>query len=165
MNLNNNEKLIIQILKFAPVVFILITSITLTYYINYAHDKDIQIHKDKIKQNFIIENKNIIKNNVDTIVQYIEDEKILALEDIKLDMKHRVYNGHKVMSSIYKYYKDEKSKEEITKLIKNILHDIKFNNNRGYFFIYEEDGKNILNPEFKNLEGKNLWNFKDAKGI
>ena len=30
--------------------------------------------------------------------------------------------------------------------------------------MFDLNGKNILNAEFPEYEGKNLWNFKDKKG-
>jgi signal transduction histidine kinase len=49
-------------------------------------------------------------------------------------------------------------------LIKDALRPIRFNQGRGYYFIYSLDLKNILLPIRPNLEGKDFSNYKDVKG-
>ncbi len=49
-------------------------------------------------------------------------------------------------------------------MIKDALRNIRFNNGRGYFFIYSFDYECILLPVAKQLEGSNFYNFKDGKG-
>jgi two-component system NarL family sensor kinase len=34
----------------------------------------------------------------------------------------------------------------------------------GYFFVYDQQGKNIMHPRQPELVGQNLWNMKDAYG-
>jgi two-component system, NtrC family, sensor kinase len=57
-----------------------------------------------------------------------------------------------------------KSDKEIQKMIREALRPLVFNNGRGYFFIYDMQGNNVLLPFSPHLEGKNLWNFQDSKG-
>ncbi|MFT5702503.1 MAG: PAS domain S-box-containing protein [Desulforhopalus sp.] len=57
-----------------------------------------------------------------------------------------------------------KSDREIQEMIKEALRPMLFNKGRGYFFIYDLEGNNILLPFSPHLEGKNLWNLKDSKG-
>ena len=66
---------------------------------------------------------------------------------------------------IFNKYKNEKTKEEITDIIKASLRSIRDNDGRGYFFIFEMDGTNILNADFPEIEGTSLWNYKDLKGV
>ena len=65
---------------------------------------------------------------------------------------------------IYNENKESKTKEEITKMIKDALNDIRFNEGRGYFFIYSFDYECILLPISKKTEGTSFYNFQDSKG-
>ncbi|MEZ4693172.1 MAG: cache domain-containing protein [Aliarcobacter sp.] len=60
--------------------------------------------------------------------------------------------------------KTSKSKDEIKKMIKDALVDIRFNNGSGYFFIYSFDYECILLPINRKLEGTSFYNFKEGKG-
>ena len=69
-----------------------------------------------------------------------------------------------IKKKIYNENKDKKSKEEIIKIIKDALVDIRFNNGRGYFFIYSFDYECVLLPVNRKLEGTSFYNFKEGKG-
>ncbi|MFP7408404.1 methyl-accepting chemotaxis protein [Aeromonas veronii] len=47
--------------------------------------------------------------------------------------------------------------------VKELLRPLRYSSD-GYFFVYDFDGNTILLPVRTELEGKNRWNDKDAKG-
>ncbi|MFB2862730.1 methyl-accepting chemotaxis protein [Aeromonas sp. MdU4] len=47
--------------------------------------------------------------------------------------------------------------------VKELLRPLRYGND-GYFFVYDFEGNTILLPIKTELEGKNRWNDKDAKG-
>ena len=49
-------------------------------------------------------------------------------------------------------------------MIRAALKDIRFNNQRGYFFVFDKNATNIIHPLTPELEGKNLINYQDSKG-
>ncbi|MDC0933225.1 cache domain-containing protein, partial [Arcobacteraceae bacterium] len=95
----------------------------------------------------------------------IVNEKKLTREKLKVNVKEKVNMAHTVATTIYEKYKASKSKQEIKELIQNALVNIRFNNERGYFFIYSLNYECILLPVDRKLEGQNFYNFKDSKGI
>jgi two-component system, NtrC family, sensor kinase len=68
-----------------------------------------------------------------------------------------------MMTSIYNEFKDTKSKEEITLIIKTALKNMEFSNKK-YYFIYDLDGIGIFHPTKPEREGINHLNEKDASG-
>jgi len=67
-------------------------------------------------------------------------------------------------------YTTEKAKgipdEQIQEAIFEKLDTLRFFNDKsGYIFIYKQDGTNVLLPTNKSLQGKNLMDLKDSKGI
>lgn len=85
--------------------------------------------------------------------------------DLKNDLRNQVQNAYQIIYRIFNKYKNEKTQEEITDLIKSTLRSIRNNDGRGYFFIYEMNGTNILNSDFPEIEGKSLWNYQDLRGV
>lgn len=69
------------------------------------------------------------------------------------------------MSSIHNHYKEIKTDKEIQELIKVAIKDIRFNEERGYFFIYQLDGVNVLHPTKPQREGKSFFNAQDINGV
>lgn len=159
---NKEEQKILNLVKILPVL-IIIFSILVTYIVISDNTTKFELEINKLQIDSTNEKKELLKNEVQRVYQFIKNEENDAITKIKFNIKEKVYEAHTIASSIYKNNKN-KSKKEITKLIKDALRDIRFNNKRGYFFIYETTGNTVLHPILPNTEGINLWNFKDVKG-
>lgn len=123
------------------------------------------IEESNQERNYYIQSqKDIIKNEVIGIIDYIEYTKSLISQKLETSIKNRVYEAHSIVMNIYNEYKDEKSIDEIKKIIKSVLRPIRFNDGRGYYFIVSLDGIEELYPTNPEYEGKNLLLLQDVKG-
>ena len=163
-NLKIKEKYLLQIIRYLPIVFIIILSFLVTLYISYDNSKDLIQNKQILKKEFIDSNNKKIEDYINTINNYIDKKLLKSKEQLKTNIKHHTQSAYKIMYTIYDEHKDTKSKDEITKIIKSALKSIRFNQNRGYFFIYDLNGTNILHPTKPKREGKNFFNAKDITG-
>ena len=82
---------------------------------------------------------------------------------LKEDIKSKVSQAYSIARNIYDINKNRPI-EETKQIIKETLNSFKFNNGRGYFFIYDFEGNNILFPYHPDKEGKNQINLMDGKG-
>lgn len=158
------EKKLLFIIKFAPSLLIIILSIVTTYFIEKSYDQQL---KDEIKftTNFYIKwNNEQLEEDVIKVQKYIENEDKNSQKKLKLYIKERVYEAHSIATKIYEDNKNTKSKEEIFQLIKTALGSIIYNEGRGYFFIDDINGFNLLQPLNKSLENTDLSETKDLKG-
>ena len=164
MELMKKEQLILLIIKFSPVIAIILSSIFITSYISTDYLNDLKKEKNQIKENFIKSNKNKIKINIDSISELIENK--LRNEKIKLkkDLEDNINIAHDIAMNIYYKNKNTLSKEEIITHIKNSLESLSFNQKEGYFSIHTMDGVNILQPIKRKLEGTLIINKKDSQG-
>ena len=162
--LTQNETKILKFIKYTPVIIVAFFSIIITYIIFL--DKNTQFKNDivELRKTFLNENKNRINAEVNRIHNYIVYEKKNSEVHLKKLIKLKVQEAHKTMTHIYEKYKRSESKEQILERIKDALRDYRFNNGRGYFYIYEKTGKNIMLPPLPNMEGNDFWNHKDSKG-
>ncbi len=160
---SKNEDTILQIIKYTPPVFIITLSLIISVALYFNNQKMFNEEKKQIEQEYIKDKKELIQNQVNNIYEYIINEQKDTEKKLKQSIKMRVYEAYNIAMNIYQENKNL-DKVAIKKLITDALRTIRFNNNRGYFFIFSFDGINILNSAFPNLEGKNLWNYKDAKG-
>ncbi|NVJ54582.1 MAG: cache domain-containing protein [Campylobacteraceae bacterium] len=160
---NKNELLILNIIKYGPIVFILSLSIiiSLTLYINY---KSTFIEKKELmEKEYIQKNKTDIKNQLEATYRFILEEQKTTEIKLKENLKERVNEAYSIAMNIYNENKYRK-KQVVEKMIKDALRNIRFNDGRGYFFIYSFDYECILLPVAKQFEGKNFYNFKDGEG-
>jgi signal transduction histidine kinase len=162
--LTKNETKILKFIKYTPVIIVTFFSILITYII--LLDKNIQFKNDiiELRETFLNENKNRINAEVNRTHNYIVYEKKNSESHLKKLIKIKVQEAHNIMIYIYEKYKKNESKEQILERIKDALRNYRFNNGRGYFYIYEKTGKNIMLPPLPDMEGKNFWNHKDSKG-
>ncbi|TLP38476.1 cache domain-containing protein [Arcobacter arenosus] len=164
MKITNDEKNILNIIKFSPIILVILVSLFVSNIyltkMEEAFTKEIKLTKQK----YLIENKQIIKSKIDNIYNLITYEKDKSEQLLKAQIKNRVYEAHAIATNIYEETKDYINKEELLSIIKKVLGSIKYNNGRGYFFIDDVNGIGILQPLNKSLENKNKLEFKDAKG-
>ena len=160
-----NEQSLINIIKYSPLIFIVTVSIIITGFLYL--DKQITFQKEKIlvSNEFIKTNKERIKTDVDDLYEFIIKTQEETENKLKKNIQNRVYEAHSIAMRIYNENKDKKSKEEIIKIIKDALVDIRFNNGRGYFFIYSFDYECILLPVNRKNEGGSVRDFQDSNGM
>lgn len=165
MNLLNKESYIIKLIQFGAIVSIIIISIFITQIFIQEKQNTLDSDIKKMEENFLSSNKRIVESLVNKIYNLIELERDFEKDDFDLEVKEEVYQAYSIVMNIYneKIKEDNYSEEKTIESIKKALREIRFNND-GYLFIYTMEGKNILNGEFPNLEGKNLWEYTDSKG-
>ena len=160
-----NEKQILNIIKFSPPIFILTMGFLITFFLYLDNQNTIKQEKNNIEQSFIENNKKIIKDQIENLYNYVLNEKENTETKLKNNLKENIQLAHQIASSIYENNRD-KTENEVKKLIKNAIRDIRFNNGRGYFFIHDKSiFANTMHPIMPKLEGKNSFNVKDAKGV
>ncbi|KAF2955067.1 cache domain-containing protein [Marinitoga sp. 38H-ov] len=115
----------------------------------------------------------IMKQSVENIAVTIQTFKngLTNLEEtLKNDEINRLKSLNDSAKSIVYYYINEMkngnmSKDETINAIKNEIRKIRFDNNQGYYFIFDENGINIMHAANPSLEGKNLYDLQDKTGI
>ena len=159
----SNEDFILKIIKYVPVILIIFVSALTTIYISSSYAYNLKIEKEKIEKEYIDFNKDLIKENIKTVSEYIVNKHALTNEVLRTQLKDQIYVAYNMLPSIYNEFKDTKSKEEITLIIKTALKNMEFSNKK-YYFIYDLDGIGIFHPAKPEREGINHLNEKDASG-
>ena len=162
--MESQVKNLLRIIKYSPLLIILIVNILVIALLINEQKREIQEEKKNIEERFLLDEKERIKLNIDSIHSYIKIHKDIAEEELKKDLKSKINNIYKIISNIYINNKDTKSKDEIIEQIKVSVDTIRFNDGRGYFSIHTLKGINILHPINKDYEGKSVFNRKDFKG-
>jgi len=165
VNENNDEKNLLLSIKIIPLVLVSILAIIGIVTAIYINKTNFSNEIAKVKHIYLNNQKALIKNEIDKIHRNIINETQLTKERLKINIKEKVNIAHSIATNIYEEYKTTKTPQEIKELIKNALVNIRFNKNRGYFFIYSLDYECILLPVARQLEGKNFYDFKDGKGM
>lgn len=161
--LNQNENKLLFLIKTVPIFIIILFSISITIFSLYQNNSFFEEEINKVKDEYLKTSKQRIKDEVGRVYKIIENVRKNTETSLKENIKQRVEEAHSIANRIYKE-NIGKPNDEIIKMIKDALRDIRFNDGRGYYFAYQMDGVNVLLPENEELEGKSFWNFKDARG-
>jgi len=158
------ENELLRLIKIVPLSAVLIFSVIITYIIINNNISKYNTTIKQLKTNLIKEKKELIKNQTNEIVKQINYEKDIALDKLKIRLKKRINNAYNISLNIYIENKSI-NKSNIIKKIKDAIRPIRYDNNRGYFFIYDMKGTNILLPPAPKYEGKNMISLQDKKGF
>lgn len=161
---HKNEKQLLLVIKYALPILILFLSAMIITFLYYENKIQFENIKKNTEIEFIKHQKHVIKNQVENLYNYIVSEQKETENKLKDSLIKRTKEAHTIATNIYNQYKKTHSKEELTLMIRTALKDIRFNNDRGYFFVYDKKAINIIHPLLPHLEGKSLINYKDTKG-
>ena len=162
--MKNQVNNLLKIIRFTPLIIILIiSSFVITILIN-EQKRETQEDTRNIEKQFLQDEKQRIKLNINAIHTYIKLHRDMAEKELKKDLKSKINNVYKIMSNIYINNKDKKSKDEIIQQIKEAVDTIRYNDGNGYFSIHTLEGINILQPIHRVYERTNVINKQDAKG-
>lgn len=163
----NNKNNILNLIKYGPLFFVLFLSISITIILINEKNNFFNNEIKELEKNYLKQNEERIKEEVNKIYKYIKIKKESSENLLKQRIKNRVYEAHQIATNIYLNESQEDhihSKEHIFKTIKHALEGMIYNNGRGYIFIDNEKGTNLLQPLHKEIEGKNFYKYKNTKG-
>ena len=162
--LNKDEIKLIKLIKVAPIFIIIVVCSVITILLSI--EKNISLNNDfrNLEKDYLEKNKETIKNQVENVYNYIVHKKLNSENELKEDIKNQIDKAFDIVNYIYEKYKDKESKEEIISRIKDSLKAVRFNNNRGYYYIYTIEGTNVLHPINPEFENKFMLNHKDNLG-
>ncbi|PLY09178.1 MAG: histidine kinase [Arcobacter sp.] len=171
MKILDNEKYILNIIKYGAIVAVVIFSLIITNIFIEQKKQDLNSDIQTLKKNYLNQNKIIIKKEIYNVIDLINGEIKKSEESLKKSIKKKVYEAYKVANSLYQGESKDlndnghyHSKKHILETIKRALTGMSYNNDRGYFFMDDVNGVKILQPFNKAFEGKNMMEFEDAKG-
>ena len=105
---------------------------------------------------------------VGNLITEMQANQVLAVQSIVLqarkdELKHFVQAGSKVMGH---YCSNDNGPIRLSREGRELLRHMDFGDlaDDNYFFVYTMDGVNVMHPRLPQIEGKNLWEFKDAAG-
>jgi len=119
---------------------------------------------EKMRTNYLDQQKSLIKKEVQRVVDIINYEKIQSTQLAKSDIKYRIDEAYAIAQNIYQNNITKQTDAEIQKMIICALRPIRFDRGRGYFFITRLDGKEILFSDKPEIEGLNIINIRDNEG-
>lgn len=157
------DKKLLNLITYAPAS--IVAAFTLFWVILTARDVILNSEEQlrALRQEHEQQQYSTLTSRVEYVEQQIRYARAQTEAELERTIKQQIYQAHNIASRLYESNK-HLPEAEVTKLITDALRDIRFNNGRGYFFIYKTDGLNVMHPLLPRVEGTSLWDFKDVRG-
>ena len=117
-----------------------------------------------LREEYIDGQKSLIKHETDQVIDYVEFKISQAETRLKQTITNRTHEAYDIAVNLYNQHRETKNPAELKKIITDALRPIRYNNQRGYFFITRLDGVEILFADHPEMEGKNLIDMQDSQG-
>ena len=154
----------IKFIQLWGVISLIVVGISIVAIDIISSYQDFNSRADKMRKDYIASQKQIIKSEVNRVVDMINHKKAQSEVLTKSKIKARVYEAYSISQNIYSQNKRTKSKDEIQKMILDALRSIRFEQGSGYYFINRFDGVKILFPISPEIEGVNLLELQNTQG-
>jgi len=133
----------------------IIVIIFLILFSNYQFNKNIE----STKADYLEYQKKITKSKVEDVIENINFAVSKSRNKAKEIVKYQMEMAVNIANNIYRKNINLYGVEDVKKIIKESLREIRYNDGRGYIFILDLNGNEILNGDRPDLEGKNLLHY------
>lgn len=153
-----------KLFQFWGILLLLGIAVSITAIDIFDSYRSFQLNSEKMREEYISSQKQIVKQEVLDVVKLISHQKAQGTNLTKELIKSRVYEATAIAQSIYEHNKAVKSTAEIRTIVLEALRPIRFNSGNGYYFMTDFDGIEVLFADKPELEGKNLLEMQDSQG-
>ncbi|MEO1923005.1 MAG: cache domain-containing protein [Nautiliaceae bacterium] len=157
-----SEKIIKSIFLFPFFSIVIMWAIVSIIFMVFFNKLQNDLIKDK-EETLLNNKKKIEKIMVLSLKRDIENYSKSVEKETKKFIKEKIYEAVGLIERYIKEHKNE-SKEHIKKDLITILSAIRWENGRGYYFVYDQNTKILDVHPLKSFKGKYVGDFKDIKG-
>tara|TARA_Y100001960_G_scaffold251831_1_gene268763 strand:- start:735 stop:3212 length:2478 start_codon:yes stop_codon:yes gene_type:complete len=157
------DKKLLNLITYAPAT--IVGAFTLLWLVLAVTDVLLSSQEKLVafKEQYQQRENEILTRQVEYVAQQVKFAREQTEKQLEDTIQKRIYEAHNIATRLYESNK-HLPEAQVTKIITDALRDIRFNNGRGYFFIYKTEGMNVMHPLLPRVEGTSLWDFKDVRG-
>ena len=138
---------------------ILITAIGFSIVIGFV---TVQVTQDSYEQriidlekNYILKNKQLVKDEVNRAIKRIETLEKISYTSLRNSLEEKV----NLVFNIFNNTKQQLTKQQLINKYKNELDYFKWDNNTGYFYIFDNNGLILYHGANQTLENKSIFDL------
>lgn len=134
--------------------------VILTFFMMIQSHNKTEMLISQLQKDFAVEQKRHLRIQALQLALHMKYQSEAFYDDLAVSMQERVDEAVDIASEIYRKNKG-RSKKRIRSLIVSVLRNIRFNNGRGYYFIYSSQGEVVMLPLAPEMEGVSGWDEQD----
>ncbi|WP_442764645.1 cache domain-containing protein [Sulfurospirillum cavolei] len=117
-----------------------------------------------LKESYFQTQKELLQKEVNRFIEEIDQKRRSAYANTQRLVRARVDEAYNVAVHIYEENKDKHSPSQIQERIIQTLRMLRYEHNKGYFFILDLNGTAMLLTNHPEMEGKTLLNVHNIEG-
>lgn len=118
----------------------------------------------KIRGQYTDLHKTRLQDDINNTIRFIDYKKSSAEERVKALVREKVQDAYSLASHIYGTDKNAVPEDVLKSRIIETLRTMKWDNGKGYFFIFNHKGTTVLNADIPEMEGYDMLDMKDMAG-
>ena len=132
----------------------------------WIHDEYAAFREEAARQRvaFTENRKAMLQSEVAHVVEYIDYMIGQTEKRLRTQIRRRVLEAHALATHLYREHRSTRTPQEIQKMITDALRPLRFNNGRGYFFAFDDNGIEKLLAVRPEMEGRNMLPVTGAEG-
>ncbi|MCK5111010.1 MAG: cache domain-containing protein [Arcobacteraceae bacterium] len=158
------KRFLVPILTLVMLTIILISSVNAYININ-MFKQHMRNDIDKHKKEYLQKHKDKVYQQVHLVDSAIKFNISQIEKKIKKSLKVRIQTALDIANFIYNEQKGKIADDKIRQKIVKHLSTVRFNEGRGYYYIFNYDTNVIIGHPLKKFINKDMTNFKDTKGV
>ncbi len=127
-------------------------------YRNYLNDTA------QLKRSLLAEREEAVRYQVEEALDFISFLRGTGDERLRKRLKSRVDEAWGLINCMY-MRNSGMAKGEFERLMRVTLHNIRWDDGRGYYYIIDKDGKMLVHPLFPEMENRNVLDLADKNGV
>ena len=114
----------------------------------------------ELEQDFIVQQKEQLKSDINSLLVQMDSRRSRMAQLLKDRLQDHVEEALGIAVNLYEQAPANVSQEMVSRVIRDAIRPIRFNDKHGYVFILALDGEAVLYPADRSLEGTNFLTNK-----
>ncbi|GAB6096579.1 hypothetical protein JCM14469_28320 [Desulfatiferula olefinivorans] len=119
---------------------------------------------ERTRQTFLDERRQMLAREVERSLDFVRYMQAQTEDRLRRSVRERLYEAYTLATGIYEQSRDALDRAAVENVIRESLRNIRFNDNRGYYFAFDREGREVLLPIRPELEGKNMLGVTGGQG-
>ena len=162
---NTERKMgVLWVLFFGFALMTAVIVLGIGYFVLTRDHQRFELEANRLRAEYTKSQKQLIKNEVDKVVDFIQYNYWKTEERLRTSIKERTYEAYAIATNLYNEHSGGEAGKQIRTFILDALRPIRFNGGRGYYFATGLDGVEMLFADHPELEGESLLDMQDTRG-
>ncbi|UTW04690.1 cache domain-containing protein [Amphritea atlantica] len=134
-------------------------------YLFLAGQQYVNANLEKLQDSLQLNISRRLQSEVADAAHFINARYHNAEQVIMTRSQSEVLQAIEIMNSLYQQNHGKMPEAELKTMLLEALRGVRFFNGRGYLFVGDQQGKNLLSPLQPDLENHSMTDFKDDRGV